>query len=44
MTDAADDVVCSKKFAHGGVRGLQFGDHLALFHFVKQLLQVAVKD
>ena len=40
VPDAADDIVCGKKFAHGSVRGLQLRDHLAGFHFLQQLLQV----
>jgi hypothetical protein len=34
---------CSVCTAGGSVRGLEFRDHLAGLHFVRQLLQVAVK-
>jgi hypothetical protein len=43
MPDTTYDVICGKKFAHGGMRSLQPWDHLTGFNFFQQLLQVTVK-
>jgi len=43
VADAADDIVRREKFAHGGMRGLETGDHLARLHLLQELLQVPVK-